>query len=477
MTLIFSFLGFLIIILSIGLYAKKFSQNTSEDYLLASGEVPLWQATISAMASAYSGFMYIGLIGYTYTRGISGIWLILFWVLGEFFMMYYAPKRINQVTKKQQLVSYSALISNYWPNPQQWTKKIAAMITLIFLSIYVAAQFNAAGKALSTMLNWQVETGIIIAYVIVLAYCFSGGIRASIWTDIVQFFIMLVSMSVLVFMALNTLGGWDIFIDKLYQNPASYTAFFPDSMGSLFFIILFLLGWVFAGLGVVGQPHIAVRFMALKKTKKYRNMLYLYYSCASVFTLLCLLSALLAKVYFSEIGLIDFDAETALPRLAIAILPPVLVGLILSGIFAAIVSTADSQILSCSAALGNDLLPEKQGIAAKLRQNKLATITVATFALLVAIYGGSSVFLLVLVAWSGLASAFAPILILYFLGYKTPQNINIMMMLAGLSAAVIWRILGLSTLTYEALIGIVTGFIIFIICKQFSPITRDRNTI
>lgn len=471
-TVTFSFLFFLSLILLVGLYAKKFSKKTSEDYLLANGNVPVWQVTISALASNYSGFMYIGLIGYTYTQGISGIWLMVFWMVGEFFVVRYAPKYINQASKKHKLISYNDLISNYWGNAQQGSKKIAAIITLVFLSVYAAAQFDAAGKALHAILDFPIEVGIAISYVVVLAYCFAGGIRASIWTDVVQFLLMIISIGVLVFLTLNTLGGWQVFVDKLHNLPDNYNHFFPDSMGSWLFIILFFLGWVFAGLGSVGQPHIAIRFMALRESQKYSQILHLYYSLAIIFTTLCLLSALLAKVYFTEVGLSDFDPESALPKLALSILPAVLVGLLLAGIFAAIVSTADSQVLSCAASLGNDLLPSKTNPTDKLRQNKFATILTATFALVVALYGGKSVFVLVIVAWSGLASAFAPVLILYFIGYKISQTLNITIIFSGLSAAIIWRILGLNTITYDALIGILTGLGVFLIAKQSTHVKR-----
>ena len=365
-----SFIVFLSLILSVGLYATRFSQQTSSDYLLARRNIPLWQTALSALASTYSGFMYIGLIGYTYTKGISGIWLIIFWVLGEFIMMRYAPKKISTITEKRGLISYNGLLSNYWGTEYLGVRKLAALLTLVFLSIYAAAQFGAASKTLQILLDWPINSGAMVAYVVVLAYCFSGGIRASIWTDSVQFILMLSSISILAYKALGAVGGWSVFIDKLYQNPVTYTQLFPDVLGSWLFIGLFLLGWVAAGLGVVGQPHVAIRFMAMKNTNEYKKIVYYYYSLASAFTILCLLSALLAKVYFADVVDPNFDAETTLPRLAVAILPPILVGLMLSGIFSSIVSTADSQILSCSAALANDLFKKSLDEKSNYWRNK-----------------------------------------------------------------------------------------------------------
>ncbi|ORU91207.1 MAG: hypothetical protein A6F72_01525 [Cycloclasticus sp. symbiont of Poecilosclerida sp. N] len=470
-----SFLAFLAIILFVGLYSKRFSKQTTDDYLIASGNIPVWQTVLSALASAYSGFMYIGLIGYTYTQGVSGIWLMVFWIFGEFCVFIYLPKKVSQVSQRRNLNSYNALLANYWGQNHTLVKKSAAIITLIFLSIYAAAQFNAAGKALQSTLLWSPIIGSVFTYFVVLAYSYVGGIRASIWTDNIQFVIMVVSIAILVWLSLDAIGGWSMFVDKLHNNPVAYTQWFPESMGSLFFIILFLLGWVGGGFGIAGQPHIVVRFMAMKKTRKYKQILFGYYALAVIFTGLCLLSALLAKVYFAGTLAADFDTETTLPTLATAVLPAMLVGLMLSAILSAIISTADSQILSCSAALGTDLLKPKATDKESLRQNKFSTALVATFALLIALYGGESVFTLVILAWSGLASAFMPLLVIQLMGHKPSQTLSITIMLSGLLAAIIWRMTGLNSLTYEAIIGIAVGFIVFYVVKILSPADKAKE--
>ena len=178
------------------------------------------------------------------------------------------PRKSAPLLRKRGLISYNGLLSNYWGTEYLGVRKLAALLTLVFLSIYAAAQFGAASKTLQILLDWPINLGAMVAYVVVLAYCFSGGIRASIWTDSVQFILMLSSISILAYKALGAVGGWSVFIDKLYQNPVTYTQLFPDVLGSWLFIGLFLLGWVAAGLGVVGQPHVAIRFMAMKKHQR-----------------------------------------------------------------------------------------------------------------------------------------------------------------------------------------------------------------
>ncbi|KAA0445763.1 MAG: sodium/proline symporter [Candidatus Thioglobus sp.] len=462
-----SFITLLIIILLIGLSAGYFSRKTVSDYLTASQSISVWQTILSTLASAYSGFMYIGLIGYTYSKGVSGLWLMAAWMVGEFFIIRYIPEKISTATHDKNLLNYNSLLSNYWGNDKVIIKKVAAIITLVFLSIYAAAQFDAAGKAMNILLGWDLLIGIFVTYIMVLLYSFAGGIRASIWTDSIQFIIMLFSIALLVILGIDAIGGWGAFVDKLYQNPSAYTELFPQSMGNNFFIALFLFGWIAGGLGISGQPHVAVRFMAMKKTTQYKKILYGYYSLAIIFTSLCILSALIAKVYFADNLPAGFDNETILPTLAEAILPSALVGLMLAAIISSIISTADSQVLSCSSALGTDLLPQKSNDKARLMQNKLATIAVASFALITAIYAEKSVFVLTLVAWSGLASAFTPLLILQFMGYKISQSLGLVMMLSGLTAAVVWRFLGLNSIAYDAFVGILLGFCVFYLAQLF----------
>jgi sodium/proline symporter len=140
------------------------------------------------------------------------------------------------------------------------------------------------------------------------------------------------------------------------------------------------------------------------------------------------------------------------------LLPPVFVGLILAGIFAATMSTADSLILSCSSALTHDLLPK--GLETTL-QIKVATILVAAFALAIALSGNQSVFSLVILAWSVLASAFAPLLIMYAIGKRVSEGQAIVMMLTGVSVALLWRYLGWHNSIYEGMPGILAGLLMF----------------
>jgi SSS family solute:Na+ symporter/sodium/proline symporter len=212
---------------------------------------------------------------------------------------------------------------------------------------------------------------------------------------------------------------------------------------------------VFAGFSVVGQPHVMVRFMALDKAAHMRRARIWYYGFFTAFYALATAVGMMSRLYLPQLG--GMDPELALPTMALELLPPALVGVILAGIFAATMSTADSLVLSCSAAITRDLLPGRTG---NTWDAKTATAVVTLLALGVAMSETRSVFQLVILSWSTLASAFAPLLTVYAIGRRVSETGAIVAMVAGVGAALLWRVADLHTMVYEGLPGILVGLIV-----------------
>lgn len=321
----------------------------------------------------------------------------------------------------------------------------------------------AGGKALHVLLDWPVWSGAAASSVLVALYCVAGGIRASIWTDAAQSIVMIFAMGVLLIVATMSLGGLSEAYTQM-QAVEGFTNWLPKDLAFPGWIggALFIVSWLFAGLSVIGQPHVMVRFMTLDDAGNMRSAKLWYYLWFSAFYCMATAVGLLSRIYLSDVG--AFDAELALPTMAQELLPPVLVGLILAGIFAATMSTADSLVLSCSAAITHDILPHKIEQTWLL---KSITILITGVALLLALSNNQSVFGMVIMAWSGLASAFAPLLIFLCLGKKPTQVVSIAAVLIGFSVALIWRYFGLQEMAYEGLPGIVAGIIILYTCGFF----------
>jgi len=316
-----------------------------------------WLVCLAAVATNNSGYMFICVIGYTYVTGLASIWLMIGWISGDFLSSLYIHKKLRVATERTKEISYAGVLANWNGENFSQLRRIIGLVSLLFLTTYASAQLLAGSKALHVLFNWPLWYGAVIGAALVALYCLAGGIRASIWTDAAQSLVMIIAMIILLFTCVSSLGGWGESYNKL-NAIEDYMNWFPKDLAVPGFLgaILFIVSWLFAGMSVVGQPHIMVRFMSLDDSEKIRRAKIYYYCWFIAFYCAATAVGLLSRVYFSDSQ--SFDAELALPMMAKALLSPPLVGLVLAGIFAATMSTADSLLLSCSATLTQDLVKE-----------------------------------------------------------------------------------------------------------------------
>ncbi len=454
--MVFSFTLFLTLFALIGLSSALHSRGTKKDYYLASSSVAPSLVGLSAVATNNSGYMFIGVIGYTYATGLASIWLMIGWIAGDMLISSVTHARLRKATAHTGEVSFAGVLSKWNGKPNLLLQRVSAVITLVFLLAYSSAQLVAGGKALHVLFGWHQWAGAVIGAILVMVYCLAGGIRASIWTDAAQSLVMIVAMGVLLVVSSSSFGGIHSAIAEMSKVDGFLDLFpkdlvVPGILGG----ILFAVSWGFAGLSVIGQPHIMIRFMALDGAAKMHRARLWYYIWFIAFYAMTTAVGLLARIHLADPG--TFDAELALPMMAMDLLPPFLVGLVLAGIFAATMSTADSLILSCSSALTHDLLPQN---IENTRLLKTGTGLISALALGWALFNKQSVFSLVIMAWSGLASAFAPLLIFLCFGRKPGQRISLAAMFAGLGVAMLWRYLGWQTAIYEGMPGILAGLFV-----------------
>lgn len=468
--IVLSFLFFLGVFVAIGVASAFVHKGgNTDDYLLAGSNIKPWLVALSGVATNNSGYMFIGLIGYTYASGIESAWFLIGWIVGDFLASLFIHRRLREVTGEHKILSYGGALSHWWGEEQRALRILIGLITLVFLGTYAAAQLNAGSKALHVLFEWDYSLGAIIGAAIVLAYCFAGGIRASIWTDAAQSFVMIVAMSLMLYITIDASGGFGGFVDRLYAQPEDFMALFPEDLK--FGIVPFLLGWMFAGIGVVGQPHIMVRFMTMNKPEDMTRVRIYYYSWYIAFSILCVGVGLAARLLIPVDG--SFDAELALPMLANELLPPVLVGLVMAGLFAATMSTADSQILSCTASITRDFTGGKKP---GYWVTKFATVFITAVALGIALFGSDNVFDLVLIAWSAMAAAFGPLLIVYTMNQRPTQPLAIAMCLGGLAMMLYWRHLDLTNSIYEIMPGMLAGLAVFMIGKIAGQTIKTTET-
>ncbi len=458
-----TFIIFLLLFTGVGIYSSTRKQSTTTDYLLANRNVNPWLTALSAMATGQSGLLFIGQVGFAYKIGISSLWLTVGWVIGDYLAWYFIFQRLRQVSEE----TASDTVSSFLSQNTQGSRLVAiisALITIVFLGSYAAAQLVAGSKAINVVFGWNYHLGIIIGAAIVVIYCFSGGIRASIWTDAVQAVIMVVSLLILLVIAVASCGG----VGKLWQSLAAIDPGLIDWNASQqpWGFLPFFIGWVVAGFGVVGQPHIMVRAMAIDSAEHINFARNLKTSLGMLNSIAATGIGLAARVLMPNL-MSSGDPELALPYLSLELLPVILVGLTLAGLFSATISTADSQILSCSAALTQDIFPD---IAQSYKFAKIGTLTVTAIILAIALAGSNNVFSLVTFSWSSLASGLGPLLILTVWQRTVNISTAITMMGIGIATALIWNLgFNLSSAVYEVLPGMAAGMTVYGIAKLLNP--------
>ena len=436
--LLVSFLLFMFFFAGVGIASMRVKEDTTDDYLVAGRGMHPALAALSAVSTWNSGYMFIGFIGFIFINGYSAIWIAAVSTIGQFVAWIWLYKYIQKQGEERGIRSLSSLVSNTTGSPEA---KVAAILSVIFLSIYAAAQLTAGGVALEVMLNWAPTIGILIGFVLVVAYCYAGGIRASIWTDAAQSCVMIVGSTILCYVAIKGSGGFSGLHSQLQDIDPGMVSIFPAELkfGATLWIAAFFLG----GLGVAGQPQVVSRVMTLKDDSDRKQAMIWFFIWQTPFILLMFFIGLACRVLLPELGV--SGAETGLPKLAMEQLNPFLGGLILASIFAATMSTADSQVLACTAAITDDVKPEW---SQDHKTTKRVTLAVAVFATVISLVGqqipgfGDSVFKLVVLAVYGLGAIFVPLLLVRMMGYEPDSQHTIAMMIAAMSGVIVWTLLG-----------------------------------
>ena len=458
---IISFLVFMLLFAGVGMASIRVKKDTTDDYLVAGRGMHPALAALSAVSTWNSGYMFIG---FMWLMGYSAIWISIISTIGQLVAWIWLYKYIQNEGKERNIRSLSSLVANVKGAPEA---KMAAICSVAFLLIYAGAQLSSGGKALFAMLDWAEWVGIIIGFVLVVAYCYAGGIRASIWTDAAQSCVMIVGSTLLCYVALSEVGWFSGLHSSLGNIDPALTSITPPDLklGFSMWVFAFFLG----GLGVAGQPQVVSRIMTLESEEDRKQACIWFFVWQTPFLALMIIIGLASRVIFPESG--SFDPELALPLLAMDVLGPFWVGLILASIFAATMSTADSQVLACTAAITDDLFPEWSTNHKKTKITTIVMAFVATCLSLGAYFtGNNSVFSLVVLAVYGLGGMFIPLIIVRMSGFKPSSRHSIVMMTAALVVVITWRILGLNVHIFESVPGMAAAFI-----AHFIMVFKDKD--
>ncbi|MFH5832602.1 sodium/proline symporter [Halalkalibaculum sp. DA3122] len=413
-----AFVGYLLLLVGIGLYSSRFSSEGISEFFIGGRKMNRFVIALSAVVSGRSAWLLLGVTGMAYSQGASAVWAVIGYIVVELFLFLYYARRLRNFSETYDCITVPDFFAERF-NDKNGSLRIALVsVFLIFMVGYVSSQFVAGGKAFASSFHIEQTTGIFFSAAIILLYTVLGGFLAVSLTDMFQAIFMIFALVVLPFIAILDAGGLQRVLSELAGLEASLVDPFALTLGGV-------LGFLGIGLGSPGNPHILSRYMAIDDVEQLRWTAVVGTIWNVVMAWGALFIGLAGRIYFPEADMLPAaDQENLYPALAQQHLHPVLFGVVVASIFAAIMSTADSQLLVAASAVVRDVYDRIIQKGNEIPQKTLVLYSRAVVCILVVIalafgiFAQEYVFWLVLFAWAGLGASIGPtsILALYWRG-------------------------------------------------------------
>ncbi|CAH7015842.1 proline:Na(+) symporter [Vibrio chagasii] len=435
-----TFIAYLIMMLAIGVIAYK-RTSSSTDYFLGGRSLGPWPAALSAGASDMSGWLLLGLPGYAYAAGFEAFWLAGGLLVGTWANWLISAKRLRTYSITTESLTLPEFLSRRFNDNSKLIQTISAFFILLFFLFYTSSGLVAGGKLFETVFGLDYTTAVIIGTVCVVSYTLFGGFLAVSWTDLVQGLLMSAALLIVPIAAMN--GGLGQLSTDLHNINPELLTLWNDAKGEPLsaIAIISLAAW---GLGYFGQPHILARFKATRSNKDLTTARRI----AVVWTALSMIGAMLVGlvglIYVTNSGAPKLDdGEKIFMLLVNAMFHPVIAGILLAAILAAIMSTADSQLLVSSSAMAEDLYKQvlkKDATSEEIvRVGRFAVIIISLIALFLAMTPDSSVLGLVSYAWAGFGAAFGPAIVMSLYWSRMNRNGALAGIVVGGVTIVLWK--------------------------------------
>ena len=474
---------YLVGMLYIGYRCSKKNEST-DDFYLGGRKLGPFVTAMSAEASDMSSWLLMGLPGVAYLTGISDAgWTAIGLGIGTYVNFLIVAKRLRRYSKvANNSITLPQFFKNRFHDESRILLLISSAIIVVFFIPYTASGFAACGKLFSSLFGVNYMTAMIISAVVIVGYTMLGGFLAASTTDFVQSIIMSVALLIVLIFGVNVAGGLNAVIDNAKELPGYLSMFqsYDVATGTAspyrLLTIWSVLAW---GLGYFGMPHILLRFMAIEDEEK----LTLSRRIAITWVAISMAVAVFIGVIgysMSKVGAIDMlegsNSETIIVRIADllsrhGVIFALLAGVILAGILASTMSTADSQLLAASSAVSSDMLNRngKSGIIAA----RITLMLIAVFAIILARNPDSSVFQIVSFAWAGFGAAFGPVVLFSLFWRRTNKYGALAGMLFGGVMIFVWkyliRPLGGAWDIYELLPAFIVASVAIIVFSLITP--------
>lgn len=472
-SVIVSFVIYLLGMLAIGIYFYRKTNNIS-DYVLGGRNLPPSVAALSAGASDLSGWAMIGLPGAIFIGGYSKAWIAVWTLVGVYINWTLIAERLRVFTEKAgNALTVPDYLEARFVDKQHILRTVSSVVMLVFFTFYVSAGLVGGALLFESLFGLDYSIALWVGSALIVSYTFLGGFSAASWTDLIQGIMMALALFVVAIMtALALING------ESANASAEAVAKLPGWTEDLTLLgMISLAGWA---IGYCGQPHVIVRFMALRRREDVR----ISRRIALVWSAITMASAVAvgALGYYWFGGELD-NSERVFILLANTMLNPWVAGFVLAGVLAAIMSTIDSQLLVCSSAIAEDiyrgLIRPKAGQMELVWLSRFSVVIVALLATVMGMNPESSILDLVAYAWGGFGAAFGPVILLSLFWKGMSRNGAIAGLIMGAVTVAIWKPLtggpaGIFDV-FEVVPGFICSAIAVVIVSLLSNSTREAD--
>ncbi len=481
-----SIVVYLVAMLAIGIVCSK-RNNTVDDFYLGGRKLGPVVTAMSAEASDMSSWLLMGLPGVAYLTGVADAgWTAIGLAVGTYFNWLIVARRLRNYSAHIGAITIPDFFTNRYKEQKHILTAMAALIIIIFFVPYTASGFAACGKLFATIFGVDYHVAMIISAIVIVGYTVTGGFTAASTTDLVQSIIMSIALIVVLIFGVKQAGGMEAVIDNASKIPGYISmteTFNPETGHSSVYSALTIASTFAWGLGYFGMPHILLRFMAIESDKKIKTSRRI----ATVWVVISMGVAVFIGVVGSgmvannTMGALA-DKETIIVEIANllsqhGILPALIAGVILAGILASTMSTADSQLLAASSGVSENILGGLFGIKlsskSKMIVARLTLIVISVIGVILAWNENSSVFKIVSFAWAGFGASFGPVMLLALFWKRSNKYGAIAGMIAGAVMVFLWKyyIAGLADILniYELLPAFLFGLLVNVIVSLCTP--------
>jgi SSS family solute:Na+ symporter len=468
--------------LAIGLFAYKRSTSDVAGYILGGRQVSPQVTALSAGASDMSGWMLMGLPGAMFLVGFETIYIALGLLVGALVnYLVVAPKLRVYTQVANDSLTIPEFFAKRFNNPKSNIRIVAAVIIVVFFTLYTSAGLVAGGKLFESAFGLNYEIGLIVTLAVVVSYTMLGGFLAVSMTDFVQGCIMFVALVLVPVVAYQEFTSADKMMDFAYQSIPH----FSDAMQNV--TVLGLISSLSWGLGYFGQPHIIVRFMAIRSVKDIKIARHIGMSWMTVTIVGALATGLVGIAYANKFEMSLKDPETIFIVFSELLFHPLVSGFLLAAILAAIMSTISSQLLVSSSSLTEDIyrvISKKEASEKEMvKMGRYAVASVAIVASLLALDRSNSILSLVSNAWAGFGAAFGPLILFSLYKANLTHNAALAGIVSGALTVLFWIYApvlsdgqALSSLVYEMIPGFVVSSLVIWLVSQFDSAPCEITT-